>query len=77
VKVDGKLLSHTMDPGTHRPVVNGIDSASVLATTCIAADAWATAFMVMGAEAALRRAAAMGMGTIFVFDDGTVRSTIW
>jgi thiamine biosynthesis lipoprotein len=76
VEMDGTLLSHTMDPGTHRPIANGIASVSVLATTCMAADAWATAFMVLGAEAASRLAADLGMGTIFVFDDGTVSSTI-
>lgn len=76
VEMDGTLLSHTMDPGTHRPIANGIASVSVLATTCMAADAWATAFMVLGAKAASRLAADLGMGTIFVFDDGTVSSTI-
>jgi FAD:protein FMN transferase len=76
VEMDGTLLSHTMDPGTHRPIANGIASVSVLAATCMAADAWATAFMVLGAEAAKRLAADLGMGTIFVFDDGTVSSTI-
>ena len=76
VELDGKLLSHTMDPGTHRPVANRITSVSVLAPTCMVADAYATAFMVLGAEAARKLAADMGFGTIFVFDDGTVRSTI-
>jgi len=76
VEVDGKLLSHTMDPGTRRPIANGIASVSVLASTCMAADAWATAFMVLGAETARKLAADMEMGTIFVFDDGTVSSTI-
>lgn len=76
VEVDGKLLSHTMDPGTQRPIANRIASVTVLARTCMAADAWATAFMVLGAEAASKHAADMGMGTIFVFDDGTVSSTI-
>ncbi len=76
VEVDGKLLSHTMDPSTRIPTDNGIASVTVLAAECMAADAWATAFMVLGAEAATRLAAAWGLGTIFVFDDGTVRSTI-
>ena len=76
VQLEGKLLSHTMDPGTDRPITNGIASVSVLAATCMAADAWATAFMVLGAEAASKFAAEMGMGTIFVFTDGTVSSTI-
>ncbi|WP_211313991.1 FAD:protein FMN transferase [Humitalea rosea] len=76
VEVEGKLLSHTMDPATREPIDNGIASVSVLAAECMAADAWATAFMVLGVEAASKLAAASGMGTIFVFNDGTVRSTI-
>lgn len=76
VEVDGKLLSHTMDHGTHRPIANGIASVSVLGSTCMAADAWATAFMVLRAETARKLAIDMEMGTIFVFDDGTVSSTI-
>jgi thiamine biosynthesis lipoprotein len=76
VEVDGKLLSHTMDPGTRRPIANGIASVSVLAGTCMAADAWATAFIVLGAETARKLATDMEMETIFVFDDGTVSSTI-
>ncbi|MCA3278570.1 MAG: FAD:protein FMN transferase, partial [Roseomonas sp.] len=62
VELDGKLVSHTMDPGTQRPVANGIASVSVLAPTCMVADAYATAFMVLGAEAASKLAADMGMG---------------
>ena len=76
VEVDGKLLSHTMDPATRSPTDRGIASVTVLAAECMAADAWATAFMVLGAEAASKLAAASGLGSIFVFDDGTVSSTI-
>lgn len=76
VEVDGQLLSHTMDPRTLRPIANGIASVSVLAGTCMAADAWATAFMVLGAEAARKLAAGQGLDMIFVFDDGTVCSTL-
>jgi thiamine biosynthesis lipoprotein len=76
VEVDGRRLSHTMDPTARSPLDNGIASVSVLAPACMTADAWATAFMVLGAEAASKIAAASGVGTIFVFSDGTVRSTI-
>lgn len=75
-EVEGRLVSHTMDPGSRRPLDNEAASVSVLAATCMAADAWATAFMVLGVEAASRLAAAFGLGTIFVLSDGTVRSTI-
>lgn len=76
VEVDGQLLSHTMDPRTLRPIANGIASVSVLAGTCMAADVWATAFMVLGAEAARKLAAGQGLDMILVFDDGTVCSTL-
>ena len=75
-EVEGRIVSHTMDPAARRPVANGIASVSILAGACMTADAWATAFMVLGAEAAGRLAAAAGIGSIIVFDDGTVTSTI-
>lgn len=75
-QVEGRVVSHTTDPAARQPRDNGIASVSVLAATCMAADAWATAFMVLGVEAASRLAAAAALGTIFVPSDGTVRSTI-
>jgi FAD:protein FMN transferase len=52
-EVDGKKYSHTIDPETGYPVQREILSASVFATDAITADAWATAFMVMGHERAI------------------------
>lgn len=49
--VDGKKYGHTFDPRTGYPVRTDILSASVFAADCMTADAWATAFMVMGLEA--------------------------
>ncbi len=51
--VDGKKYSHTIDPETGYPAQREILSASVFAADAITADAWATAFMVMGHERAL------------------------
>lgn len=48
----GKKYAHTIDPKTGRPVQHNILSATVLATDCATADAYATAFMVMGLEKA-------------------------
>lgn len=45
---DGKKYAHTIDPSTGRPVQHNILSATVLADNCAMADAYATAFMVMG-----------------------------
>lgn len=50
---DGKKYSHTIDPATGYPVQREILSASVFAGNCMTADAWATAFMVMGHERAI------------------------
>jgi FAD:protein FMN transferase len=52
-EVDGKKYSHTIDPSTGYPSQRAILSASVFADDCATADAWATAFMVMGHERAI------------------------
>ena len=49
---DGRKYAHTIDPLTGRPVQHSILSATVIAPTCATADAYATAFMVMGIERA-------------------------
>jgi len=45
---EGKIYSHTIDPRTGYPIEGGIASASVIAPTCMIADALATALMVTG-----------------------------
>ncbi len=47
---NGKKLAHTIDPKTGYPVQHSILSATVLADHCATADAYATAFMVMGLD---------------------------
>lgn len=49
---NGKKYAHTIDPKTGYPVQHSILSATVLADRCATADAYATAFMVMGLERA-------------------------
>ena len=53
MEVNGRKFSHTIDPSTVFPVQHPILSASVIAPTCLEADALATAFMVMGHEKAI------------------------
>ncbi|MCZ8262117.1 MAG: FAD:protein FMN transferase [Beijerinckiaceae bacterium] len=48
-EVDGRMVSHTIDPATGSPVTGKPASATVLAPTCMEADAWATAILVDGA----------------------------
>jgi thiamine biosynthesis lipoprotein len=49
---NGKKYAHTIDPHTGRPVSHSLLSATVIAPSCAVADAYATAFMVMGEERA-------------------------
>jgi thiamine biosynthesis lipoprotein len=52
-EMDGMKYSHTIDPSTGYPVNHGLLSATVLCRECMFADAYATAFMVMGTERAI------------------------
>lgn len=47
---DGMKYSHTIDPATGYPVTHHLLSVSVIADDCMSADAYATAFMVMGID---------------------------
>ena len=49
---DGKKYAHTIDPRTGYPVQHNILSSTVLTQDCATADAYATAFMVLGLEKA-------------------------
>ena len=49
---NGKKYSHTISPKTGYPIENGLLSVSVIASKTIDADAYATAFMVMGVDVA-------------------------
>ena len=48
----GKKYAHTIDPKTGYPVQHSLLSSTVLASNCATADAYATAFMVLGIEKA-------------------------
>ena len=48
---DGKKYAHTIDPHSGYPVQHSILSSTVLAKDCATADAYATAFMVLGLDA--------------------------
>lgn len=75
-EVEGRRVSHTIDPRSGLPVADRIASVTLLAETCMEADAWATALLVMGPEQGLRLARIRGMEAIFVSSDGTVQSSM-
>lgn len=63
----GKLrVSHTMNPRTGGPAVSALVSVSVIARTCMEADAWATVLLVLGDVAGPAFARAHGMQAIFL-----------
>jgi FAD:protein FMN transferase len=51
---NGIRYSHEINPKTGYPAKNSLLSATVLAIDCITADAYATAFMVMGLEKSIQ-----------------------
>lgn len=50
---DGKKYAHIIDPHTGMPVSHNLLSATVIAPTALLADAYDTAFMVMGIDSSL------------------------
>jgi thiamine biosynthesis lipoprotein len=67
---DGRRYAHTLDPISGAPSDHGVVSVTVLAKTCMDADAWATALIVMGPDAALAFATANGLPALMVSRKG-------
>lgn len=53
IERDGRRYAHILNPGTGYPEESSLFSVSVLAADCMTADAYATAFMVMGQDRAI------------------------
>ena len=50
VNLNGEILGHTINPLTGFPIKSKVLSVTVLSKTCMVADAWATALMVLDYE---------------------------
>ncbi|MBO2981681.1 FAD:protein FMN transferase [Burkholderia pseudomallei] len=72
----GERLSHTMDPRAGAPLRGDIASVTVVVPTCTDADAYATALMVLGAQAGRAHAERHGLDALFVVRDGDALRTI-
>ena len=48
--VDGQKIAHIINPATGYPQMTNLLSATIVAPSCMLADAWATACMAMGTE---------------------------
>lgn len=76
--VDGRKFGHTIDPSTGYPVQHSLLSASVLADDCTTADAWATAFMVMGLEKAIEVVKGLpDVGALFIYSTAEGNVATW
>ncbi|HYX33435.1 MAG TPA: FAD:protein FMN transferase [Oligoflexus sp.] len=65
-EMDGKRYSHTIDPRTGRPVQHELASVTVIAPMTWEADAWDTAFMVLGPEATRKQSADMKQLAVYM-----------
>ena len=66
LQVGDAHLAHTMDAQRSAPVNNAVASVTVLAQTCMQADAWATALLVAGPDKGLAMAQRMGLDVLFL-----------
>jgi len=67
-QLQGQRFSHTIDPNTGWPVKHRLVSATVLHPQAMYADAWATTFMVLGVEKALKLAEQKQLA-VFLLED--------
>jgi thiamine biosynthesis lipoprotein len=77
-EVEGRLVSHTIDPRTGRPVDHRLASVSVIAESCLMADGMATALEVLGPDEGYDLALERGWAALFLIRDGdaiTARAT--
>ena len=63
---EGGRRSHTIDPGTGRPVRQQLAAVSVVDASCMRADGYATALMVLGEDDGYRLAAEQNLAALFL-----------
>lgn len=68
-EVDGRMVSHTIDPHTGYPVQHALASASLIHDSCTMADGYATALMAMGPERAHAFALEHGLAALLIIRD--------
>jgi len=73
---DGVRYSHTIDPKTGMPVIHNLASVTVLSNSCAEADAWATAFLVLGAGQSLELAERLDLALYMLVKEGDQFKTL-
>lgn len=76
-EVDGARYSHLVDPRTGYPVTHDLVSVTVVHKSCMAADAWATALIVLGRERARELADSLGLAVFLAANDGDELAVEW
>lgn len=71
VNVQGRRLSHTMNPHKGAPLLTSPASVTVIAQSCAEADAWATTLMVLGVEEGATLARQFRLDALFLLRDNT------
>ena len=75
---DGKKYAHTIDPRTGHPVQHSLLSSTVLTQDCSVADAYATAFMVLGMDEAQKVLATHHeLQAFFIYTDSLGQTKEW
>lgn len=74
-ELDGKRISHVIDPRSGRPIQHKLVSVTVIAPTALEADAWDTGLMVLGSEKAKEVAQREGLAVYMITKEGEGFST--
>ncbi len=69
-ELDGKRISHAIDPQTGRPITHNLVSVTVIAPTALEADAWDTGLMVLGTEKAKEVVRREGLAVYMITREG-------
>ena len=69
-EVDGKRFSHILDGRSGYPIEHNLASVTVLHGSTMQADAWATAFMVLGPDETLKIAESSGLPVSLIVREG-------
>ena len=67
---EGNKYTHIIDPRTGENTISSLLSATVVAQSCMQADAYATMFMALGLERSREVAQREGIAALFIYDDG-------
>lgn len=69
-ELDGKRISHVIDPQTGHPINHKLVSVTVIAPTALEADGWDTGLMVLGPEKAQQVAHEQGLAVYMIVKEG-------